>query len=224
LGLEGINARLVNIESSLEALREGSSDLGKAKSASGSAPAAGSAESENVSREVAVLTQGLASVKDELASTNEALEKTQRMLSKPKDPVKAIRALLGKPEKFVNALDRLLEKASPEIEDPAARQNFEAEVAQLRERVLSGYSPDELYQELRDQHLKKLNSVTDERDRQAIEREITKLDNCSEKELRDRLDEYGRERTLHEFFGIVKGYDLGKENVFDSFPMLGRGK
>lgn len=224
LGLEGINARLANIESSLEALREGSSDLGKAKSASASAPAAGSVEFQNVSREVAVLTQGLASVKDEVASTNEALEKTKRMLSKPKDPFKAIHALIGKPEEFVNGLDRFLENASAKIEDPAARQNFQAEVAQLRDRVLSGYSPDELYQELRDQHLEKLNFVTDERDRHAIERGIAELDNCSEEELRKRLDKYGRERTLHEFFGIVKVYGLGKEDIHDSFLTLRRKK
>lgn len=222
--LEGINTRLSGIEESLQTLAQGSGGVGNPLSASASAPAVGNVDLESTLRQVAVLTEELALLKDAMASTKEALEKTARELSKPKDPIKAIHALAGEPEEFVKGLDGLLANGSVRIGDPVARQSFEAELLQLRDRVVSGHTPEELYQELRAGIVEKLNFVSDEKDRQEIQRAISNLDNCTEQELQKRLDQYGRERTLHELFRIVKTYGLQKEDLVVSFPGLSRKK
>jgi len=224
--LEGINTRLSGIEESLRSLAQGSSGVGKPSPGSASAPAVGNVDLESTFRQVTVLTEELASLKDEMASTKEALEKTARELSRQggKDAIKAIHALAGEPEEFVKGLDKLLESGSVRIGDPVARQSFESELLQLRDRVVSGYSPEELYQELRAGIVEKLNFASDEEDRQEIQRAISNLDNCTEQELQKRLDHYGRERTLHELFRVVKTYGLQMEDLVVSFPRLSRKK
>ncbi len=224
--LEGINTRLSGIEESLQTLAQGSGGVGNPLSASASAPAVGNVDLASTFRQVAVLTEELASLKDEMAFTKEALEKTVRKLSRQggKDPIKAIYALAGEPEEFVKGLDGLLANGSVRIGDPVARQSFEAELLQLRDRVVGGHSPEELYQELRARIVEKLNFVSDEKDRQAIQRAISNLDNCTEQELQKRLDQYGRERTLHDLFRIVKTYGLQREDLVVSFPGLSRKK
>jgi len=222
--LEGITTRLAGIEESLNNLVERSTHVEEHASASGLAPVAGSAELVSMSEQVASLAEELASMRQEMASTKKVLKETERRLSKPKDPMKAIHALLGKPDKFAEGLDRLLENVSAGIEDPAARQDFEAELLQLRDRVLNGYSSEELYQNLRARHIEKLNLASDERDRQAIQRGLSNLENCSDQELEKRLDQFGRELTLHEFFRIAKGHGLRQEDLAASFPALSQIK
>ncbi len=227
LTLEGINTRLGSMEHSFQTLAKESADLRQTTMTSASTPPVdnvGGGDFQNMSRQVTVLAQELASIREEMASTKEVLEKTERLFSKPHDPVEVMHGLLDKPDEFAQGLDKLLENASARIEDPASRQNFEAEVMRLRDRVLSGSSPGELYQELQSRHLEKLNAVKDETDRQAIQREISNLENCSEEELRKRLSEYGRDRTVDEFFRIVKSYGVRKEDLVGSFPALLRKK
>jgi len=209
LALDGISDRLTTMESSLQKIASGSSHVEKPASGLAGAPAEGSADLESISRQVAFLMEELAATKEVLATTKGGLEKIGVELSKPKDIGKALFEIAGDPEKFAEGLDKLVERVSSRIEDPAARQNFEVELAQLRERILTPTTPEELYQELRQRHLEKLNFTTDEKDRRAIERGMSHLENCSEEELQKRLTQYARERTLGEFFRIAKTEDYG---------------
>lgn len=213
LGLDGVNARLATIESSLQKLASASSPSGLAV-----APAEGSADLESISKQVAVLMEELSATNEELASAKGAMEKIAAKASEPRDIGKALFKVAGDPQKFAEGIDKLVERVSPRIEDAATRQNFEAEVAQLRDLVLNPSSPEELYEELHSIHLEKLNAVTNENDRRAIVEAMRRLENCSEQELQERLAQYGRERTLGEFFRIVKTprYGMQREDLVET--------
>ncbi len=209
LGLEGVNDRLVALEASLQKLANASPNTEKSPSGGAGIPGEGSAEIESLSKQVAVLMEELAVTNQELESAKGAVEEIAAKASEPRDMGKAVYDIARDPQRFVEGIDNLVERVSPRIEDAATRQNFEANMAQLRYRVLNPPSPDELYQELRSLHIQKLNAVTDESDRREIEEAITRLDTCSEQELQERLAQYDSRRTLGEFWGIVKNDSYG---------------
>jgi hypothetical protein len=217
IALDGMSARLGAIENSLQELSRASSQVEKPASGSAGDSTEGSADMESISRQVAFLMEELAATKEELATTKGGLEKIGVELSKPRDIGEALFKIAGDPDVFVPGLDRLLGTVSSRIEDAVTRQNFETEMAQLRDAVLTPPSPDELYQELRARHIEKLDSVTDEKDRRAVEQAITRLENCGEEELQKRLTQYARERTLGEFFRIAKTYGVQKEDLIETW-------
>jgi len=206
LAVEGINSRLASIEDSVRRLVQIPSPHPHLER--GPISASDDTAFKDISRQIAVLTQELALTKNELSSVKLALEK---VVLNPKDVGKALHQLLDRPEEFVKGLDMFRGSVSARIEDPATRQNFEADIARLREEAIRGYSGDELYEDLRARFLEKLNLVTDQKDRQQIESEILKLETCSEDERRERLAEYRRDLIYDQLMRIVKVYGLKKE-------------
>jgi chromosome segregation ATPase len=204
LGLDGVNARLAAIEGSLLKLASPSSPTEKSPSGLAGPASGASADMESLSKQVAVLMEELAATNEELESAKGAMEKIAVKASEPRDIGKAVYNVARDPQRFVEGIDKLVERVSPRIEDAATRQNFEAKMAQLRDRVLNPTSTEELYQELHSLHIQKLNAVTDENDRRAIEQRVSWLENCSEQELQNALANYESRRTLGEFWGIVK--------------------
>ncbi len=217
LALEGISDRLTAIENSIQTLARASSDADKPATGSPGASAEGSGDMESISRQVAFLMEELAATKEELATTKGGLEKIGMKVSKPGDIGEALFDVAGNPDLFVSGLERLLETVSSRIEDPVTRQNFVADMAQLQSDVLNPLSPEELYQELRARHVEKLNAVTDDKDRRAVEQALTQLENCSDEELQDRLTHYARERTVGEFFRIAKTYGVQKDELVETW-------
>jgi chromosome segregation ATPase len=219
LALDGVNARLAKIQDTLEEFSSRSSPTEGASSPLAGAPGSGSTDMENLSRQVAVLMEELAATNEELASAKGAMEKIVAKASEPKDIGGALFKVAGDPQNFAGGVDKLVQRVSPRIEDAATRQNFEAEMAQLQDLVLTPSSPEELYQELHTRHLEKLNAVTNENDRRAVEEAIRQLENCGEQELQKRLAQYARERTLGEFFRIVKNptYGVQREDLVETW-------
>jgi hypothetical protein len=221
--VEGINKRLAGVERTLQNLAKGSPTAEKAAPASPAAPPPAGPGGPAVSRQVAALTEELTAMRDELASTKNQLEKSQGPSAEPKDPIKRILSgLLESPAEFVAGLDKLLETVSPGMEDPTARQNFEAELLQLREHLLSGYPTDDLYRDLHSRYVEKFNSVTDPNNKEAIQREITYLENCSDEELQKRLADHARDRAAEDFSHLVKSYNLRMDDIIPSFSGLPR--
>jgi hypothetical protein len=232
--LEGIGNRLAKIEEALAANlatgkgpREnaartlaGASGTAALPSEAGetadllSRPGEGNANLEVISRQVTVLAEELAAVKEEMTLSRAALEEVAARGPEPKDVGDIMHKLAGKPDEFARRLDEFARGVAPKIEDPTARQNFEGEVNQLRDRIVAGVPMEQLYQELRGRLVDKLNSVKDEEDRTHLEREVVKLDNSGEEELRERLTDYSRMRTVDEFFRIAKTYSVQKEDIF----------
>lgn len=212
LAVEGISGRLVSIEESLKKLTQAPSPGEKvAFPPISPVGGAGNVELETVSRQVALLSNEIVATKEGLASAMGALDKIGEKVFKSKDGDEALHKLAGNPDKFAKALDRLVETVSPRMEDAAARQSFEAEIRQLRDRILAGDSPEQLYQELRGRMVEKLSRVAEEEDRRTVQREIEKLDTCTERELDDRLTEYARARNLDDLFRIAKTHGVQKE-------------
>jgi len=215
LALDGMNARLTALEESLRSVTR-ASVAGEATAApSPGASKSDVAQVQRLSEQVAVLSEELVTTRQDLATAWGAVEKigTKLSASEGGNIEEALYKLVGKPGRFIEMLDALLSSISPTIEDAATRYSFEAEVARLRDRALSPPSPQELFDEFRARHVEKLNAVTDEKDKQAVEQAIAELDNASVEELQKRLDKYGRERTLEELFRIAKQYSLRKEDV-----------
>ena len=214
LGLDGVNDRLSTIENSLRRLAGTASPSSPAVASSG-----GGAEMENLSKQVALLTEELAATKQEFASTKGAVQKIAAKASEPTDIGEAVSDVAGNPQEFIEGIDRLVERVSSRIEDAATRRNFEERMAQLRDRLMNPPSPEELYDEFHSLHIEKLNAVTNENDRRAVEEAITRLENCSEQELQQRLEGYARDRPLWEFWGIVKDdrYGVQREDLVETW-------
>lgn len=213
--LEGMNARLAALEKSVQNLARPAISAGETGSPSAAPSNLGSAQVQRLSEQVAVLTEELATTKEGLATAWGAVEKigTKLATSEGGNIEEALYKLVGKPDRFIEMLDALVSSISPTIQDAGTRYSFEAEIARLRDRALSPPSPQELFDEFRARHVEKLNAVTDEKDRQAVEHAIAELDNASEEGLQKRLDKYGRERTLEELGRIAKQYSLRKEDL-----------
>jgi len=214
--LEGISNRLAKIEEALaasHATRQEAQDSASLSLANPSGSAEGNANLDVISRQVASLAGELAAMKEEMTLTRTALEEVATRPSEQKDAGDILHKLAGKPEEFAKRLDEFLLSAALKIEDPAARQNFEAEVRQLRDRVSAGLPFDQLYQEFRGRLVEKLSSAREEGDRRQLEKEVAKIDNSSEEELRERLTDYNRWRTAEEFFRIAKTYSVPKEDI-----------
>jgi chromosome segregation ATPase len=215
--LDGFGSRLASLEDALQELTRNSSPAGDTGQASAPDAASEGSTLESVSRQVTLLSEEWATTKEELIAAKNALEKIGQRISKPKDIAAVIYEIAGSPEQFAKGLDTLIERVSPGIEEPGNRGNFVAEIADLRDRVLNPPTQEQLYEELRGRHVEKLNGAGNESDRQAIEQEISRLDNCSEEELRKRLAQYHRERTVDQLFRIAKGYEVNKEDFFQTW-------
>jgi chromosome segregation ATPase len=214
LALDGMNNRIANIENTLQQLTLTFPAVGERAQMSSSAASQVGADSETISRSIASLVEELAAVRQELTLTKTSVEKIGVQLTTPKDIGKAAyEKLISDPNGFVNSLDMMTQDVSGKIEDPASRQNFEAEIAQLRDRVLTPMNPEEVYQELHARHVEKLNHADNDMDRQAIQEAITRLENCSSQELQERITEYARDRILDDFFRISKTYGVQKEEL-----------
>ncbi|MDP2898401.1 MAG: hypothetical protein Q8Q12_17825 [bacterium] len=215
LVLNGMNARLTALEESLRSVTRASVAGGETAAPSTGASKPDIAQVQRLSEQVAVLSEELVTTRQDLASAWGAVEKigTKLSASEGGNIEEALYKLVGKPDKFIEMLDALLSTISPTIQDAATRYSFEAEIARLRDRALSPPSSQELFDEFRARHVEKLNAVTDENDRQAVEHAIAELDNAREEELRKRLDKYGRQQTLEELGRIAKQYSLRKEDL-----------
>lgn len=215
LALEGMNARLAVLEQSVQDLKRASSSGGETTPLSAGAPNPNAEQVRRLSEQVAILTGELLTTREELASARGDVEKigTKLAVSQAGNIEGPLLKLAGNPDKFVEMLDALVASVSPTIQDAATRASFEVEIARLRERTLNPPSPQELFEEFRARHVEKLNAVTDEKDKQAVENAIAELDNASEETLQSRLDKYGRERTMEELGRIVKQNSLREEDV-----------
>ena len=215
LALDGMNARLTALEESLRSLTRASVAGGETAAPSTGASKPDIAQVQRLSEQVAVLTEELATTKEGLATAWGAVEKigTKLATSEGGNIEEALYKLVGKPDRFIEMLDALVSSISPTIQDAETRYSFEAEIARLRERALYPPSSQELFDEFRARHVEKLNAVTDEKDKLAVEHAIAELDNASEEGLQKRLDKYGRERTLEELGRIAKQYSLRKEDL-----------
>lgn len=215
LAVEGTNRRLAALEQAVEALKVASSSGGETPPLSAGVSNPTVEQVRRLSEQVAILTEELLTTRQELASAKGDVEKigTKLAVSQAGDIEGPLLKLAGRPDQFVEMLDALVSSASPTIQDAATRSNFEAEIARLRERTLNPPSFQELFDEFRARHVEKLNAVTLERDKVAVENAIAELDGASPQQLQKRLDKYGRERTMEEFGRIVKLNGLREEDV-----------
>lgn len=216
LALDGMNARLTALEESLRSLTRARVAGEETAALSPGASKSDVAQVQRLSEQVAVLSEELVSTRQDLASAWGAVEKIGTKLSASEGGSireESLYKLVGNPDRFIGMLDALLSSMSPTIEDVATRSSFEAEISRLRDRVASPPSSQELFAEFRARHIEKLNAVTNEKDRQAVEGAIAELDNANVEELQERLDKYGRARTLGELFRIAKQYSLRKEHL-----------
>jgi hypothetical protein len=215
LAVEGMNRRLSVLEQSMQDLKRASASGGETTPLSAGAPNPNAEQVRRLSEQVAILTGELLTTREELASARGDVEKIGTKLAVPQagNIEERLLELAGKPDRFVEMLDALAASISPTIQDAGTRANFEAEIALLRDRALYPPSPQELFDEFRGRHIEKLNAVTDEKDKRAVENAIAELDNASENVLQKRLDRYGRERMMEELSRIVKQDGLRGEDV-----------
>ena len=221
--IEQLEKTLVKIQQSLE----------KPGLASGAPATAASREGSALdfrnTPEYAQIVESLSAVQQRLDTTQSSLSQTQQNIAREqeleqlRDMGQAFRAM-GNPQEMDRRLTLLVQNFAPKIEDAVKRQQFEADVQQLRQSVASPSSVDELYQRRTAELTARLNEEQDQRRRQFIERELSSLQTASAEDLQQRFERYQREDTMRQVRELQEKYDIPSETLRDSgIPSMGRG-
>jgi hypothetical protein len=147
----------------------------------------------------------------------------ERAREELRDPRQAFRAM-NDPQEMDRRLTLLAQNFSGRIEDVARRQQFEADVQQLKQAFASPPTVQELIDRRTAELTARLNEEQDQRRKEFIQRELTSLQTATAEQLEERLDRYQRSETMSQVRELQETYDIPREILQDSgIPTMGRG-
>jgi len=180
--------RIATTLQSIERKLETSQESGK-KSAptSGAAEAAEAAPQEVDFRETpeyGKMVEALSAIQQQLGLMQTDFAETKKEIQRERwrDPDRQWKAL-NDPNEMTTRLDALVENFAQQVDDPVKRQQFEADVEQLRQINSDSLSTQELSQWLDSILNERLNSAQDEEARKWIESQLSNLASPSEGNL-----------------------------------------
>jgi hypothetical protein len=226
--IEGFENRLAGIEKSLQKVPE----------PTGSPEPAATAEEKNagpkvvefkdtpeygqIAADLSAIQQQLTLTEGSLGQTKDemAREEEQRRL---RDPAEAWR-VMNDPQEMNRRLTLLAQNFVPTIQDPVKRQQFEADVEQLKRSLSEKPDTQQLYQQTVADLTARLNQEQDERARQFIQNQIQSLETASADELQGRLERYNRFGTVRLLRDLQSKYDISRETYTNAgLPSMGMG-
>ncbi len=147
----------------------------------------------------------------------------QRAQEELRDPRQAFQAM-NDPEQMDSRLTLLVQNFAGRIEDVAKRQQFEADVQQLRQNLTTPRSVQQLYEQRTAELTARLNEEQDQRRKEFIQRELTSLQTATAEQLEERLDRYQRSEQMRQVRELQQTYEIPREVLRDSgIPTMGRG-
>jgi hypothetical protein len=148
-------------------------------------------------------------------------EMAQRVPAQQGGPAQDWRRM-NDPQEMDKSLGLLAQNFAPKIADPVKRQQFEADVAQLRANLSKTRTTQELYQQLTASLTERLNNEQDERARQFLEMQLATLETGSAEELEARLQRYQRTETTRQLRELQQTYNIPRQTLRDAgIPAMG---
>jgi hypothetical protein len=226
--IEGVEKRLKELQASLEKVPRPSGSTEPSGTTEGVSEGPREVEFKDAP-EYKYIAARLASLQQELNLTQSGLAETrdgvteQRDLQELRDPGQAMRAITD-PEQLNRRLDLLAQNFGGTIADVSRRQQFHADLQQLREG-LTNVSRQQQYENVLASLTERLNTEeADSRAREWIDRQIKELQAASGEELDGRLERYQRTQTLRQVRDLAQEYDIPREVLQESgLPSMGRG-
>jgi GTP1/Obg family GTP-binding protein len=130
---------------------------------------------------------------------------------------------MNNPQELDRRLTLLAESFAPKIEDATQRQQFRADMEQLKRNLSYTPSTEELHQRVVSDLTERLNSEENERARGFIERQMQSLQAASGEELEGRLERYRRFDSFRQLRELQQKYDIPRETYTDAgLPSMGR--
>ncbi|NQT82836.1 hypothetical protein HQ563_07430 [bacterium] len=210
--IEGLENALVEIQQSLE---KPAATIGTPAPAGSTE---GGAQDFRNTQEYAQILAGLT----EVQKTHQEIAE-ERAQEELRDPRQAFQAM-NDPQQMDSRLSLLVQNFAGRIEDVAKRQQFEADVQQLKQSFTRPSSVQELYERRTAELTTRLNEEQDQRRKEFIQRELTSLGTATAEQLEERLDRYQRSETMRQVRELQETYDIPREVLRDSgIPTMGRG-
>jgi len=227
--VEGFEKRLGAIQESLEkvALAVGTPDQTKTTETTKSEPKVvefkDAPEYKQIMAHLATIQQRLNATQGELTQTRQDIASQQEQET-IRDPGAAWQAMTN-PQEMTRRLDLLSQKFGQGIQDPTRRQQFDADMLQLKRSLLENPSPQELHQRVSSDLTERLNREQDERSREFIQRQLQELQSASGEDLQGRLNRYSRFQTFRQLREFQQKYDIPRDAFTNAgLPAVGGGE
>jgi hypothetical protein len=214
-----ISGKVEQLEKTLAEIQK---SLEKPVAAIGTPPPAASTEGSGVDfRSTQEYAQMVAALSEMQEMRRQIVE--ERAQQELRDPRQAFQAM-GNPQEMDRRLTLLSQNFVSRIEDPAKRQQFEADLQQLRQTIATPMSVNELYQRRTAELTARLNEEQDERRKEFIQRELTSLQSATAEQLEQTLDRYQRSSTMSQLRQLQQTYDIPRDVLQNSgIPTMGGG-
>jgi hypothetical protein len=224
--IEGLDGRLEEIQQSLE----------KIAPPAGAPPAVEATEEDSseprvvefkdapeYKQIVGVLSAIQQNVNRARVSLDEARREAQarQQETQPVNPAEMMQVMRD-PQELSSRLDVLAQNFAQRIEDPVKRQQFEAELYQLKRSLAENISPEQYNRQVLGDLTQRLQSEQSDRAREWIEREIQSLQSASGEELAGRLERYQRMQTFRQMRDLTTRYDIPRDVLTEAgLPAMG---
>ena len=226
--IEGVDKRLNEIQQSIQKIAPPAGSAEPATTAEGESEGPKEVEFKDAPEYKQIVAR-LTSLQQQLNLTRSGLSETRDTLATERereallDPRQAMQAMTD-PQELDRRLDLLARNFGGRIEDVGRRQQFQADVQQLRQS-LTNVSRQEQYERVVNDLTQRLNAEqADSRAREWIDRQIQDLQAASGQELEGRLERYQRMQTVRQVRDLAQQYDIPREVLQESgLPAMGRG-
>ncbi len=166
-------------------------------------------EYKQIMAQLSAVQQQLTATEQELAQRRQEAA-TQQEQDRLRDPGAAWQAVTN-PQEMTRRLDLLAQNFGQGIQDTARRQQFEADVLQLKRGMLENLSPQQLYQRATADLTQRLNQEQDQRAREFVQRQLQELQSASGEDLQGRLDRYSRFQNFRQLRDLQQKYDIPRD-------------
>jgi len=223
--MDSVDEKLSGIEKGINALLGAGSATASTQGdgAAGTSSFANTDEYKDITRQIGVLEQQVAAVQGAFTGfQDEQRQTTEREALR--DPRAAWRAM-SQPEELTRRLDILAKNFSGKINDPATRNQFVADVEDLKGRYSAPLSPQEKQQQARSLIAAAIDEAQDDRARGWLERQLQSLDEApNAEELAQRVDRTLQMQRMREIGEMTRKYNIPEDTVRDSgIVSFGRG-
>jgi len=215
--VDAIDQKLAGIQKSLDALLPAGTG---APSAEGSevivaSNFASTKEYQDIMRHIVLLEDQVATTQGEFVGFREQ-QTEAREREALRDPRAAFRAM-GDPKQLSSRLDNLSKNFSGKIADPVKRNQFFADVEDLKSKYSAQLSPQQKQEQARTLISEAVNSMQDDdRARGWLEGQLRSLDEASADQLNERVDRVLQFQKMREINDLTQRYEIPGDVVRDS--------
>ncbi len=223
--VDALDAKLSNIERSINALLGIESGAGSARGGGigASSTFSSTEEYKNIMDQIGVLQEQVAVVQGEFVGFQQE-EQQARDLEALRDRGAAWRAMT-QPEELTRRLDILVKNFSGRINDSATRSKFVNDVEALKSKYSATLSPDEKREQARALLAEQINSADNEREVERLQRQLQELDEVQgAEEMEDRANRVIQFQRMRELGEMARTYNIPEDVLRDSGVVsFGRG-